>query len=147
MKKFTVPCQFGDTKAPFNIYIGDPAPDAHPLEQQAAWLLRERGGVIPAEVMDAFQRLHEIAVENNTSFEELCVSALGTVQESAAEASAAEAERPEVAEPAAAATAEPELVSSEHSRAQHFNRFGYLAYADPELMKSRNPEATDPGDK
>lgn len=78
MKKFTIPCQFGDHMAPFNIYIGDPVADAHPLEQQAAWLLRERGGVIPAEVMDSFKKLQDIAIENNVSFEELCVYALGT---------------------------------------------------------------------
>jgi hypothetical protein len=75
MKKFIVPCQFGDTKAPFNIYIGEPVDDGHPLEQQAAWLARERGGEIPAEVMDSFAKLHEIAKENGVSFEELCVRA------------------------------------------------------------------------
>jgi hypothetical protein len=80
MKKFTIPCQFGDVKAPFNIYIGEPVADAHPLEQQAAWLLRERGGVIPAEVMDSFKKLQDIAIENNVSFEDLCVYALGTSQ-------------------------------------------------------------------
>jgi len=78
MKKFTIPCQFGDVKAPFNIYIGEPIRDAHPLEQQAAWLLRERGGVIPPEVMDSFKKLQDIAIENGVSFEELCVYALGT---------------------------------------------------------------------
>lgn len=78
MKKFTIPCQFGDHMAPFNIYIGEPVSDAHPLEQQAAWLLRERGGVIPAEVMDSFKKLQDIAIENNVSFEELCVYALGS---------------------------------------------------------------------
>jgi hypothetical protein len=80
MKKFTIPCQFGDVKAPFNIYIGEPVPDAHPLEQQAAWLLRERGGVIPADVMDSFKKLQDIAIENGVGFEELCVYALGTAQ-------------------------------------------------------------------
>lgn len=78
MKKFTIPCQFGEIRAPFNIYIGEPVADAHPLEQQAAWLLRERGGVIPVEVMDSFKKLQEIALENGVSFEELCVYALGT---------------------------------------------------------------------
>lgn len=76
MKKFTIPCEFGTVKAPFNVYIGQPAPDTHPLEQQAAWLLRERGGVIPQEVMDSFARLHEIALENGVSFEEIAVYAL-----------------------------------------------------------------------
>ncbi len=81
MKEFTIPCTFGDTKAPFSVYIGEPAPDAHPLEQQALWLARERGGQFPPEVMDSFAKLHSIAMENKVSFEELCVYALGTARE------------------------------------------------------------------
>ena len=77
MKKFTIPCIFDDLKVPFDIYIGEPVPDADPLEQQAAWLLRERGGIIPAEVRESFRKLHAIALENEVSFEELCVYALG----------------------------------------------------------------------
>ncbi len=78
MKKFTIPCDFGGVKAPFNIYVGEPEPSKHPLQHQAHWLSTERGGTIPQEVMDSFQKLHEIAKENNVSFEELCVYALGT---------------------------------------------------------------------
>ena len=78
MKKFTIPCDFGGQKAPFNIYVGEPEPSKHPLQHQAHWLSVERGGTIPAEVMDSFQKLHDIAKENNVSFEELCVYALGT---------------------------------------------------------------------
>ena len=79
MKKFTIPCDFGGVKAPFNIYVGEPAPDAtHPLQHQANWLSVERGGTIPPEVMDSFQKLWAISKENGVSFEELCVYALGT---------------------------------------------------------------------
>ncbi|NUR57569.1 MAG: DUF2610 domain-containing protein [Catenulispora sp.] len=78
MKKFTIPCDFNGVTAPFNIYIGEPSPEKHPLQYQAAWLSRERGGTIPQEVMDSFAKLHEIAKENGVSFEELCVNALGT---------------------------------------------------------------------
>lgn len=78
MKKFTVPCDFGGVKAPFNLYVGEVGPGVHPLQFQAAWLSRERGGTIPAEVMDSFQKLADIAKENGVSFEELCVYALGT---------------------------------------------------------------------
>lgn len=80
MKRFTVPCDFGDVKAPFHVYIGHPVPSSHPLKYQSAWLLEERGGIIPTDVMDSFQKLHEIAKENKVSFEELCVYALGTEQ-------------------------------------------------------------------
>jgi hypothetical protein len=77
MKRFTIPCEFGDTKAPFHVYIGKPSSGTHPLKYQAAWLLRERGGKIPEDVMDSFEKLHKISIENNVSFEDLCVYALG----------------------------------------------------------------------
>lgn len=79
MKRFTVPCSFGSLKSPFDVYIGEPAPSFHPLKYQEAWLLEERGGTIPVDVMESFQKLLNIARENNVSFEELCVYALGTV--------------------------------------------------------------------
>lgn len=78
MKKFTIPCDFAGVKAPFNIYVGEPDPTKHPLQNQAHWLSSERGGNIPPEVMDSFQKLHDISKENGVSFEELCVYALGT---------------------------------------------------------------------
>ncbi|MFI7350114.1 DUF2610 domain-containing protein [Streptomyces sp. NPDC049936] len=77
MQHFEIPCQFGSVRAPFPIYVGEPADDAgHPLEQQAAWLARERGGSLPQEVMDSFAKLHAIALENNVSYEELTVYAM-----------------------------------------------------------------------
>ncbi len=87
MKKFTVPCDFGGQKAPFTIYIGDPEPRHHPLSFQANWLSKERGGTIPGEVMDSIAKLKEIADQNNVSFEDLCVYALGAAQQSEEEAS------------------------------------------------------------
>ena len=77
MKKFSVICSFGAVKAPFNVYIGWPPDDAHPLEQQAAWLARERGGVVPAEVMNDFAQLHEVARTEEVRLEELAACALG----------------------------------------------------------------------
>lgn len=76
MKKFTIPCDFGGKKAPFDVYVGMPAPGNHPLKYQAAWLLQERGGTIPQEVMDSFQKLLDLAIRNKVSFEDLCVYAL-----------------------------------------------------------------------
>lgn len=83
MKRFTVPCNFGSQKAPFHVYIGKPLPDNHPLKYQEGWLRGKRGGTVPQEVMDAFERLHRIALENNVSFEDLCVYALGSASEKA----------------------------------------------------------------
>lgn len=68
-------CKFGDQKAPFSIYVGNPKLNLHPLKYQAAWLLQERGGQIPSEVMENFEKLYAIAKENDVSFEELCVYA------------------------------------------------------------------------
>lgn len=87
MKKFTIPCDFGGQKAPFDVYIGNPKPGNHPLQNQAGWLSKERGGTIPQEVMDSFQKLLDLADKNNVSFEDLCVYALNvasTQEESAA---------------------------------------------------------------
>jgi hypothetical protein len=82
MKRFTIPCNFGGTRAPFHIYIGEPAGAWHPLFFQSIWLQQERGGDVPPEVMESFGKLQGIAKENNVSFEELCVYALGTANAS-----------------------------------------------------------------
>ncbi len=76
MKKFTIPCDFSGQKVPFELYIGEPDNDLHPLHYQRNWLSQQRYGTIPKAVMDAFERLQKIAAENNQSFEELCVYAL-----------------------------------------------------------------------
>lgn len=81
MKRFTIPCDFSGIKYPFHVYVTNVAWPKHPLEDQARWLKEERGGTIPKDVMDSFEKLHKIAHENNVSFVELCVYALGTVNE------------------------------------------------------------------
>ncbi|HMQ60280.1 MAG TPA: DUF2610 domain-containing protein [Flavilitoribacter sp.] len=86
MKKFTIPCDFGGEKHPFQVYVGDPGVNVHPLYYQQRWLSDERGGYIPPEVMDSFEKLQKIAVENDVNFEELCMYALGqAAEEKAAE--------------------------------------------------------------
>jgi Domain of unknown function (DUF2610) len=81
VKRFTVTCQFGDARAPFPVYIGQPARGCQPLKYQAAWLREERGGAIPLEVLSNFEKLHRIAADNNVSFEDLCMYALGAAQD------------------------------------------------------------------
>ncbi|MCX7092019.1 MAG: DUF2610 domain-containing protein [Methylobacter sp.] len=78
MKRFTVPCDFNETKHPFHVYVGEPHKNHHPLKYQASWLAEIRGGTVPQEVLDSFERLHKIALENKVSFEDLCVYAMGT---------------------------------------------------------------------
>ena len=78
MKKFTISCEIGGQRVPLTICIERTFEGVNPIEQQAAWLWRERGGTIAAEVTDAFEKLAEISRENGVSFEELCTYALGT---------------------------------------------------------------------
>jgi hypothetical protein len=82
MKKFTVPCQFGAMSIPIALYVAEPVDGEDPLEQQVAWWARERGGTVPAEVLDRFAQVHRIAGQAGVSFEELAVRALGTESES-----------------------------------------------------------------
>jgi hypothetical protein len=83
MKKFSINCDFGGQMSPFTIYIGLPKDDHHPLHFQADWLSKQRGGTIPAEVMEAITKLQDLANKNNVLLEELCVYALGSAQEEA----------------------------------------------------------------
>ena len=80
MKKFTINCDFGGQLSPFTIFIGKPEHSHHPLHFQA----KQRGGMIPGDVMDAVSQLQELAEKNGVSLEELCVYALGTKEEQAA---------------------------------------------------------------
>lgn len=78
MKKFKIPCDFAGKKVPFDLYVGQNDEIRHPLHFQKIWLESERGGKIPLPVLDSFQKLSNIAVENNTDFEELTMYALGS---------------------------------------------------------------------
>lgn len=92
MKKFTIPCNFGGTKSPFTVYIGEPEPRHHPLHFQNDWLSKERGGSIPGEVMDAIAKLKELAEKNGVPFEDLCVYALQVASEEEGEINTKEAQ-------------------------------------------------------
>lgn len=78
MKKFTINCDFGGQMSPFTIFIGKPEHAHHPLHFQADWLSKQRGGMIPGDVMDAVKQLQDLAEKNGVSLEELCVYALGS---------------------------------------------------------------------
>lgn len=70
--KFTVPCDFNGIKAPFTFYAGSPEPKHHPIEHQANWLMKERGGSVPQEVMESLAKLKELSEKNGVPFQELC---------------------------------------------------------------------------
>lgn len=75
-KCFSVPCDFGGKRSKFDVWVGDPNPQNHPLHHQATWLAKERGGSIPKEVMDGFKQLYDISQKTGVSFEELCTYAI-----------------------------------------------------------------------
>jgi eukaryotic-like serine/threonine-protein kinase len=77
MKRFAVPCDFNGLKYSFYVYVSNVPWPKHPLEDQARWLKEDRGGTIPKDVMDSFARLQKIARDNDVSFKDLCVYALG----------------------------------------------------------------------
>lgn len=81
MRKFTINCNFGKKKAPFDLYVGEPASGCHPLKYQDAWLREFRGGMIPTSVMKSFEELYRVAKENDLSFEELCEYAVKKYRE------------------------------------------------------------------
>lgn len=89
MRKFSINCDFGGQLAPFDIFIGQPEKSHHPLHFQADWLLKQRGGTILPEVMDAIAKLNALALENGVPLEDLCVYALGSAQEEIAPEGAA----------------------------------------------------------
>ena len=72
VKKFTANCDINGSIQPFTLYIGVPYPDSHPLMFQSKWLSSERGGTVPADVMDSFEKLQKIANESKIPFEDLC---------------------------------------------------------------------------
>ena len=84
MKKFSINCDFGGQMSPFTFFIGKPEHGHHPLHFQADWLSKQRGGVVPSDVMEAISQLQELAEKNGVSLEELCVYALGTKEDQAA---------------------------------------------------------------
>jgi hypothetical protein len=76
MKKFTVTCSFGNQTGNITVYIGQPEATHHPIHFQSEWLTKEKGGVIPKQIMESLAKLHEISLRNNVPFEELCEYAL-----------------------------------------------------------------------
>jgi hypothetical protein len=81
MKKLTINCNFGGVSSPFSFYIGNPENTHHPVQFQAEWLSKVRGGSVPGDVMESLQKLYDLSRKNNLSFEELCEYALASADE------------------------------------------------------------------
>ncbi len=109
MKRFTVPTDFAGVKWPFHVYVSEFGPGTYcpadralkPDEQdcigfrgiddQVAWVKEARGGMVPADVVSAFQKLSDIARKNNVSLPDLVVYALGAANSASANAEEAAA--------------------------------------------------------
>lgn len=76
MKRFTVPITCGTVKSTFHVYIWDWKLNEPPSTAQFAWIEEARGCEVPDNVVEAFQKLYQIARENNVSFSELAVYAM-----------------------------------------------------------------------
>jgi len=82
VKKFTANCSFSGEIVPVTLYVGNPSKGTHPLSFQSNWLSKERGGKIPANIMDSFAKLADIAEKNKVPFEDLCSYVIDEVQAS-----------------------------------------------------------------
>ncbi|MDR1498668.1 MAG: DUF2610 domain-containing protein [Rickettsiales bacterium] len=80
-KKLTIQCSFGGKMSPVALYIGTPNPEQHPLNFQAKWLSSEKGGQVPANIMDSIAKIHKVAIANGVSFEDLCFYAVNVAND------------------------------------------------------------------
>lgn len=83
MKKITVVCDVNGQKSPFDFYVGQPDPYSHPIRAQATWFSGHRGGTVPPEVMEALNKIYELAKKNNVDFAELCYHAVSATNNAA----------------------------------------------------------------
>ncbi|MGB7440803.1 MAG: DUF2610 domain-containing protein [Coleofasciculaceae cyanobacterium] len=83
MKRFTVPITCGTVKSPFHVYTWDWKLDEPPTTAQFTWVEEARGCEVPDDVVESFQKLYQIARENNVSFSELAAYALGKASKNA----------------------------------------------------------------
>lgn len=81
LKRFSVPITCGVAPSTFDIYIFDWERVEPPTTAQFDWLQAERSCTVAPAVRDSFNRLWEIALENNVSFTDLTVYALGAAQQ------------------------------------------------------------------
>jgi TPR repeat protein/serine/threonine protein kinase len=83
VKQFTVPCEVKGMpqKVPLPVYVTNAFKGNHPLEEEELRLHEDHDATLPKEVKDSFNRLYEISRQNNVSFVDLCVYALGKSNE------------------------------------------------------------------
>lgn len=72
VKKFSIPCNTANGKTDVTLYIGDPMDGSHPLAFQSDYLSSNKAVNIPADVMESFSKLEDIAEKYRVPLEDLC---------------------------------------------------------------------------
>ncbi|SMF96368.1 protein of unknown function [Methylomagnum ishizawai] len=85
MKRLTIQIRKkggSELTVPFDVYIRELSDKRHykGIEDQAIWLERNRGMIVPQDVRDSFIKLEDIARENHVSFPELVAYALSSAE-------------------------------------------------------------------
>ena len=80
VKKFSYLCDFAGKKYPVTFYIGDSQKGTHPIGFQSKWLGKEKGGLVPKDLMDSLSRLKEISDNDKIPFEDLCEYVLKEIE-------------------------------------------------------------------
>lgn len=80
VKKFSYLCDFAGVKHPVTFFIGDAAKGTHPIGFQSTWLSKEKGGVVPKNLMESLSKLKEISDNGRVSFEDLCEYVVKEIQ-------------------------------------------------------------------
>lgn len=74
--KFSVTCDFGGEKSPFDFFVYRPQDGHHPIQSQSKWLQEAKKGSVPPEVMDSLTKLKDMSERNGLDFGELCLYAM-----------------------------------------------------------------------
>ena len=94
LKRFTAPVQCAGRQVPFEIYVWDATSKFSPTDAQFDWLKAARGCSTAKDVVESFQKLYRIAHDNNVSFAELSVYAMGKANQPGNKPTTAAASRP-----------------------------------------------------
>jgi len=72
--QFTILADFAGIRYAIIVYVTNVTWPKHPLEEQARWLKEVRGGTIPQDVMDRFDRMNKVAHDTNKTLIDVCNS-------------------------------------------------------------------------
>lgn len=85
MKRFTVPVSCGSRFGPsVEVFVVDWSRPEDPVKAQAAWYSTVHGCSLPADALDAFAKIYEIARNEKVSYADLVVYSMGKNTDGAA---------------------------------------------------------------